>query len=491
MKKKEEIIEAEFEEEIAEDEKKTDKEEPVEEIEDEEETGSTEEVKDEDPSKDEEEVIEEEKKEEKEPVKEAKEEPHKPTVEERYNLKEEKKSMNKLFIFVALMFLICFGIIAYLVGANKAGSGNNDSNKPKAELKYTETATVKSDGVYITDVSEVVEKVMPSIVAVTSKTRISNGQYGPSIWGNSRNNNSNTYATGAGSGIIISQTSDELLILTNNHVVDESDSLSVQFINDKSYNATIKGKSSSKDVAIISIKLKDIDDETLKAIKIATLGNSKDLKVGEGVIAIGNALGYGQSVTTGVVSAVNREVSIDGVTTNMIQTDAAINSGNSGGALLNSKGEVIGINSAKYSSSSYSSAASIEGMGFAIPITDVEELIKQLMNGEQTTEETRGYLGVSGYMITSEYAEAYNMPEGFYITSIIRNSGADKAGLEIGDIITKINGQTVKSFSSISDVLETMKAKDKVTLTIKYTSGREYKEKEVKVTLSSYKEVNS
>ena len=449
-----------------------------------------------------EEEVEEEKTDKKEKVEEEKEElstqeeinedpiqidsPKTRTIGERYDLKEEKHSMNKLLAFVAVMFLICFGIIAYLIMNNKNGN-NTNKNKEEVELKYTETATVKSDGVYITDVSEVVEKVMPSIVAITSKTRISSGQYGPGFFGY---DNSNRYQTGAGSGIIVSKTDTELLILTNNHVVDETESLSVKFINDKSYDATIKGKSSSKDIAIISIPISKIDNATLESIRIATLGNSKNLKVGEGVIAIGNALGYGQSVTTGVVSAVNREVSIEGLTTNMIQTDAAINGGNSGGALLNSKGEVIGINSAKYSTNSYLSS-SIDGMGFAIPITDVDELIKQLMNGEATTEETRGYLGVGGYMITEDYAQAYNAPEGFYITTIVKNSGADKAGLSIGDIITHIDGHTVKSFNTISDVLETKKAKEKVTLTVKYTSGREYKEKKVTITLSSYKEVNS
>ena len=486
MKKKEEIKDAEFEE----IEETT---EEVEEIVEEKKEETTEEEKT--GSKKEEETIKEKELEEKveEEIKEEPvdaQQPHMRTIGERYDLKAEKKSMNKLLIFVAVMFIICICIIGFLVMNNKTGN-NVTSNKDKAELKYTETATVKSDGVYITDVSEVVEKVMPSIVAITSKTRISSGQYGPSFWGYGNNNNEDSYETGAGSGIIVSKTDTELLILTNNHVVDEADSLSVKFINDKSYDATVKGKSSSKDIAIISIPISKIDNETLESIRIATLGNSTNLKVGEGVIAIGNALGYGQSVTTGVVSAVNREVSIDGISTNMIQTDAAINGGNSGGALLNSKGEVIGINSAKYSRSAYTSSSSIEGMGFAIPISDVEALVKQLMNGETTTEETRGYLGVSGYMITEDYAQAYNAPEGFYITGIVKNSGADKAGLSIGDIITKIDGQTVKSFNTISDVLETKKAKDKVTLTIKYTSGREYKEKNVTVTLSSYKEVNS
>ena len=509
MKKKDEIREADFEEieeEIKEEEPKSEEKEKIEEVKEdvkeikeevEEKKEDVKEIKEEVEEKKEEPKVELEKpKSIEEKLKEemANNQSHKITVGERYNIPEEKKNMNKLLLFAVIVFIVCIGVIAILIFSNKIDTKekDNNSNKEQAELKYTDTATVKSEGVYITDVSEVVDNVMPSIVAITSKTRISSGQYGPSFWGRGNDNNSNNnYATGAGSGIIVSKTSTELLILTNNHVVDDADKLSVKFVNDKSYDATIKGKSSNKDIAIISIPLKDIDNETLEAIRIATLGDSKKLKVGEGVIAIGNALGYGQSVTTGVVSALDREVSIDGMTNSMIQTDAAINGGNSGGALLNSKGEVIGINSAKYSTSSYSSSsASIEGMGFAIPISNVEELIKKLMNGEQTTEETRGYLGVSGYMITSVYSEAYNMPEGFYISSIVKNSGADKAGLEIGNIITEIDGNKVKSFSTISEHLEDKKAKEKVTLKIKYISGREYKEKEITVSLSSYKEVN-
>ena len=215
-------------------------------------------------------------------------------------------------------------------------------------------------------------------------------------------------------------------------------------------------------------------------IKIATLGDSNELKVGNGIIAIGNALGYGQSVTTGVVSALNREVKVDNVSTKMIQIDAAINGGNSGGALLNNKGEVVGINSAKYSSSVTSSSASIEGMGFAIPITDVKELITALMNGE---EDNGGKIGIEGYMLNETQASTYNMPLGVYISKIVDGSGADKAGLEIGNIIVAIDGQQVTKFSVITDYLYTKKKGDKVTLKIKYISGREYKEKDVEVTL--------
>ena len=228
--------------------------------------------------------------------------------------------------------------------------------------------------------------------------------------------------------------------------------------------------------------MSDLDNDTINAIKIATLGDSNELKVGNGIIAIGNALGYGQSVTTGVVSALNREVKVDNVSTKMIQIDAAINGGNSGGALLNNKGEVVGINSAKYSSSVTSTSASIEGMGFAIPISDVKDLITALMNGEEAPQ--NGVIGIEGYMVTSTQASSYNMPEGLYISKIVSGSGADKAGLEIGNIIVGIDGKEVTKFSVITDYLATKKKGDKITLKIKYISGKEYKEKAVEVTLS-------
>ncbi len=408
-----------------------------------------------------------------------------------HSVDNNKDNKNPFWIVViVLIVVVVSGILWFLVLSNvshktNAGDKKESTTNNDVELNYTETSKA-SEGVYITDVSEIVENVMPSIVAITSKTLVSSGQFGPSFFGYGKEQ----YSTGAGSGIIVSKTDNELMILTNNHVIEGAESLSVQFINNKSVDAKVKGSSASCDVAIITVNLADLDKETVNSIKIATMGKSEDLKVGNGVIAIGNALGYGQSVTTGVVSALNREVTIDNNTMNMIQIDAAINGGNSGGALLNEKGEVVGINSAKYSSNAYSSSASIEGMGFAIPITDVSELITRLMNGENLTDKERGYLGVSGYVITEAYSEAYSLPQGFYISSIVEGSGADKAKLEIGNIITAINGKSVGQFSDISKILEMKKAHEEVTLKVKYISGREYKEKEVKLTLSSYDEVN-
>ncbi len=392
-------------------------------------------------------------------------------VEKEVAYVNKRKDSKNIIIFV-LMLIIIFGSV-YL-GYSLYSNNHSDNKTSDIKLNYTETTDNKIEGVYLVDVSDVVENVMPSIVSITSKTLITSGVFDSNFFFG----NQERYQEGAGSGIIISKTDDELLILTNNHVVSGAEELTVKFINDKSFDATIKGTSERKDIAVISIKLSSLDEDTLNEIKLATIGNSNDLKVGSGVIAIGNALGYGQSVTTGVISALNREVTIDNYTNKMIQIDAAINGGNSGGALLNANGEVIGINSAKYSSNGSYSEASIEGMGFAIPITDVDALITSLMNGE---EETKPVLGVEGYMTNESF---YGLPEGFYISKIVKGGGADKAGLEIGNIITEIEGNEVKTFSDLSDVLYEKKPGDTVVLKIKYVSGREYKEKEVKVTLT-------
>ncbi len=390
---------------------------------------------------------------------------------------EQKEKKDKIIKLVTIIVVACMILIAIFIVGNKiyktVSSIFENKTKEKIELKYTETSDTPTKGVYMTDVSEVVENVMPSIVAITSKTLISSGTFGPSFFGGQQ------YSEGAGSGIIISKTDSDILILTNNHVIADAEELAVQFINEKSYDAKVVGTSERKDVAVISVSLKDIDSETLKSIKIATMGDSTTLKVGNGIIAIGNALGYGQSVTTGVVSALDREVSVDNYTSKMIQIDAAINGGNSGGALLNSKGEVVGINSAKYSSNAMTSGASIEGMGFAIPISNVSELITSLMNGEEDEAVT---IGIEGYIIEDE--NAYNMPAGFYVSRIVSGSGADKSDLEIGNIITKINGKEVTALSDIQSVLYDLKKGDKVTLTVSYVNGRQYKEKDVVVTLS-------
>ena len=395
-------------------------------------------------------------------------------------IKEEtttNKNKSNKGLYISIVFIIVV-LVSFLIALNNIGVlkvNNLLPTRKKAELNYTETNTKIKEGIYITDVSEVVEEVMPSIVAITSKTLVKSGFFGPF-------SSQGQYQEGAGSGIIVSKTDTELLVLTNNHVIENAEELSVQFVNEKSVDAKVKSTSERKDVAVISIKLSDIDDETINAIKIATLGDSSTLKVGNGIIAIGNALGYGQSVTTGVVSAVNREVEIDNTKNKMIQIDAAINGGNSGGALLNSKGEVVGINSAKYSSSASSSSPSVEGMGFAIPITDVKDLITNLMNGQEDKSDAE--IGIEGYIVTEAQSNSYGMPIGFYISKIKENSGADKAKLEIGNIITQVEGKEVKSLTDIQDVIYSKKKGDKIKLKVSYTSGRKYQEKDVEVTLS-------
>ena len=398
--------------------------------------------------------------------------------DEEINTKEIiKRKSNRttliIIIFTCFLILVIGGATFWAYKSGKLDSIlKSKNNKQNIELKHTKTSTVKSEGVYITDVSEVVEEVMPSIVAITSKTVIDSGNYGPFYRGGSYT------SVGAGSGVIVYENDDEIYILTNYHVVDNATELSVKFIDDKSYDATVKGVSERKDIAIVSIKKKDIEEDRLKQIKIATLGNSDELKVGSGIIAIGNALGYGQSVTTGVISALNREVSTDEYVQDMIQIDAAINGGNSGGALLNSKGEVIGINSAKYSSNGSITSASIEGMGFAIPISDIESLIKELISGKN--DEGALTLGIEGRMTNS----SYGLPEGFYVSSITSGGNADNSDLEIGNIITEIDNTKITSVDTIKKVLNKKEKGDKVTLKIKYVSKKEYKEKELTLTLN-------
>lgn len=391
--------------------------------------------------------------------------------------KDNKKNNRIIYITIvfAVIALVLFGTIFFLFKSGKLNFNSKESNTKEVELKKTEKVTVKSDGVYITDVSEVVDKVMPSIVSITSKTVISSGRYGY---------NSGGYITqGAGSGVIVEENDKEIFILTNYHVVEDTTELSVKFIDNESYDASVRGISERKDIAIVTIEKNKIKNETLKSIRVATLGDSNELKVGNGIIAIGNALGYGQSVTTGVVSALNREVTTDKYTQNMIQIDAAINGGNSGGALLNSKGEVVGINSVKYSQKVSSSSASIEGMGFAIPISDVKTLIEQLIKGENDTSDNLT-LGIEGYMTTSQEMAAYRLPTGIYVSSITPGSNASKSELEVGDIITQIDNIEITSIDSIKKVLNQKEKGSKVTLKIKYISRNEYKDKDVIVTLN-------
>lgn len=427
------------------------------------------------------------------------------------NNDKKKKNKKKIAIIVAIVVVI--GLFAGTVAItlpnlmndksieqyldNTGVEDNKESTKEYEIIDSTDTeenVNTSSSGVTVTDVSGVVENTMPSVVAITSKTLVeSSNNYTQDIWeyyfggGNDRQNSYEEEA--AGSGIIVDQTSTELLIVTNNHVVEGADSLKIQFNDtesDESIDGYIKGTDSTADVAVVAVKLEDIPSDVLKNIKKATLGDSDKVKVGEGVIAIGNALGYGQSVTTGIISAKDRLVELENQKMTLLQTDAAINGGNSGGALLNANGEVIGINVAKYSSSGSSSSASVEGMGFAIPISSVKSIISNLETKETRTkvdEDERGYLGISGFDVDEQTSVAYSIPKGIQVQSVVKGGPAEKAGIVASDVITKFDGQDISSMTSLQNMLEYYKKGEKVTITIAYRDGREYKEKDVTVTL--------
>ena len=351
-----------------------------------------------------------------------------------------------------------------LLGKNTKSTVGTTKTVSNAKLT-TSTSTVTSD------VSDIVENTLPSIVSITNMSV----QEVQNFFGGISQQESES----AGSGIIISQNDSELLVVTNNHVVEGSDTLTVTFNDGNSVEAQIKGTDSARDLAVVAVPLDKISDDTMNAIKVATLGDSDSLKVGEPAIAIGNALGYGQSVTTGIVSATGR--TIDGFDGEYIQTDAAINPGNSGGALLNANGEVIGINSAKINSSA------VEGMGFAIPISDASDVIQNLMNKEtrsKVSDEERGYLGIKGYDVSEEGAQMYNMPTGVYVKEDMSGGGAEKAGLTKGSIITGFEGSSISGMSSLQEQLQYYKAGEEVTLTVQIPDKNgEYTEKDIKVTL--------
>lgn len=331
----------------------------------------------------------------------------------------------------------------------------------------------------VTDVTQVVKAVMPSVVSV-SNTYVQHGTFFGQEY--------SSEAVSSGSGIIVGENDSELLIVTNYHVVESADTLSVQFVDEEQVQAQIKGTDADKDLAVLAVQLSDIKEDTLNQISIASLGSSDDLTVGEPVIAIGNALGYGQSVTTGVVSALNRPIAVtsqegqtgDSQINTFIQTDAAINPGNSGGALLNTKGEVIGINSNKIGGST------VEGMGYAIPISDAKPIIEELMQKEtrlKVDEANKGVLGITGVNVEAQYSEVYGIPMGVYVSSVTDNSGAVAAGLVRGDIITAINGETVETMEELKEEMNYYQAGDVVTLTIMQGSPTGYQSKDVQVTL--------
>lgn len=386
--------------------------------------------------------------------------------------KEKKKAGIFRYLVVALLCGAMAGgafeggqYAAQQLTTTKTASTNKVESNTTAKL--TSTSGVSSEA----DVSSVVENVMPSIVAVNVTTTQTYNYWGQTY---------QQEASGSGSGIIIGENDNEIFVVTNNHVIEGDDTkVSVTFQDEKAVDATVKGADSTSDLAVLTIKKSDIDSSTLETIRIATLGDSDETKVGEMVIAIGNALGYGQSVTVGYVSAKDREVTFEDASMKLLQTDAAINPGNSGGALLNAAGEVIGINSSKYADES------VEGMGFAIPISNALPIIQELMNREQLAVSEQGYLGIRGQDVTEEVAEAYNMPEGIYIGEVSEGSPAEEAGLVAGQIITKVNGRAVTSLEALQSVLTYTKAGTTVTVTVQELSDGSYKEKNIEVKLGS------
>ena len=350
-----------------------------------------------------------------------------------------------------------------------------DEIASEATTESTQSAQLATNVTYVeSDVSNVVEKVMPAMVSIVNNFTETANVFGQQY---------TQEEAASGSGIIVGKTDDELLIVSNNHVVESADTLTVTFIDGSEAQAQVKGLDSDMDLAVIAVSLNDLSDDTKNAITVATLGSSDDLKLGEPVIAIGNALGYGQSVTNGIVSALNREITLEnGSTGTFIQTNAAINPGNSGGALLNMNGEVIGINSNKIG------GTTVEGMGYAIPITSASPIIADLMERQTRTkvaEDEVGYIGISLQEVTSQISQMYNMPEGIYVVSVEEGSAAANAGIMKGDIITKFDGSSISSYSDLQKTLQYYAVGDSVTVTVQRPQNGEYVSIELNLTLGS------
>ena len=385
-------------------------------------------------------------------------------------------------------------------------AASNNENKltyAKSEKKADEENDLKSDASEDTsdsstkatgsmDVSDIVAEALPSIVSITTKSvqevQSYYGMYG--MYGYAPQQEEQE-VEGSGSGIIVGKNDDELLIATNYHVVEGADTLSVAFTDGNAVEASVKGFDEERDLAVVSVSLDDVEDDTMDAVSIANIGSSDDLKVGEQVVAIGNALGYGQSVTTGIVSAKNRRMDSDNNTVtdgsddssdgvNLIQTDAAINPGNSGGALLNMEGEVVGINSAKLASTE------VEGMGYAIAISDVTDILQNLMNEtsrDKLDDSEHGVLGIEGSSVSSEAVQMYGIPAGVFVKKVTEGGAADKAGLKANSVITEFNGKTVSSINQLIEYLSYYEPDEEVELTVQVPHGTSYKEETVKVTL--------
>lgn len=397
--------------------------------------------------------------------------------------KTHKKSGAGPKIVLTVCLALLFGVIAggVIWGMDFLRDKVMDNDKlpssfeeylKKGEKDETESVSVKNYTEIVTDVSEVVEEVMPSVVSITT---ISTSEY-YNFFGYSIPQQSES----SGSGVIVGSNDTELLIVTNNHVISGATSLTVTFADGEISEALVKGSDANMDLAVVAVPLENIKEETMAAITIAEIGDSTALKVGEPAIAIGNALGYGQSVTCGIISAIDREVTVDNVTNKLIQTDAAINPGNSGGALLNVEGQLIGINSVKYSSTE------VEGMGYAIPISSAMPIIEKLMDREtkEKVDGESGYLGIAGATVTEEASYIYNLPAGVFVSEVIDDYGAKKGGLKSGDIIIEIEGTSITSMESLQNELAYYAPGETISMEVMTQTNSGYVEKELKVTLS-------
>lgn len=411
---------------------------------------------------------------------------YKPEPDDMNGMNEETPKPKKNRKVPKPVKLVCAGVAFGLVASVTFQTGNyvgtkvfgttttNGKTAKTAQTVDGAKLTTSSSSTGTSDIASIAKNAMPSIVSITNMSV----QEVQSFFGGTQQQES----TSVGSGFIIGQTDSELLILTNNHVVEGNEKLTVSFVDNESVEANVKGTDSTKDLAVVAVKISDVKDSTMDEIAVATMGDSSKLEVGEQVVAIGNALGYGQSVTSGIVSATERTLDgYEGGT--LIQTDAAINPGNSGGALLNSNGEVIGINTAKVATDS------VEGMGYAIPISDASDTIQNLMNQETKTkvsEAEQGYLGIQGVDVSDESAKMYNMPTGVYISDVVKNGGAQQAGLTKGSVITGLEGTTISDMNSLKEQLQYYRVGDKVKVTVQVPGNNgEYTEKTVEVTLGS------
>ncbi len=421
------------------------------------------------------------------------------------NRKLKIKKMMKKGATISLCAVLAGGIgvgayegVNYFSGAQSVQAATDSSEKltlMKSEKKSEDTEeadTKSSDTKGSLDVSDVAEEAMPSVVAITTKS-VQEVQNYYSMFGSQYAPSQEQEVQGSGSGIIIGKTNSELLIATNYHVVDGADTLSVAFADGSAYEATVKGFDENEDLAVVSVATKDVSDDTMDAIAVAKIGSSDDLKIGEQVVAIGNALGYGQSVTTGIVSAKNRKIDSSGQVesgdstdnssslnkgVNLIQTDAAINPGNSGGALLNMDGEVVGINSSKLASTE------VEGMGYAIAISDVADSLENMMNAKARDKvDNHGILGITGSTVSDEAAQIYGIPQGVFVSKVTEDGPADKAGITKNMVITEFDGKTITSIDQLVELLQYYAPKEKIDVVVAVQDGNEYKEKTLTVKL--------